>query len=99
MIELPEPLPWHALNYRTAHTVDAEAMWQELAEAIREYGNACARAAMERAAQIADAERAEFMPQAANNNGSRESDFAFGSVNSAERIAAAIRAEIEKDPK
>lgn len=48
------------------------------------------RAADERAAAIADAERAEFMAQAGRNDG-RESDMAFGSVNSAERIAAAIR--------
>jgi hypothetical protein len=40
--------------------------------------------------EIADAERAEFISKAGDNNG-RESDFAFGSVNSAERIAAAIR--------
>lgn len=36
-----------------------------------------------------DAERAEFAERAANNDGSRQSDFAFGSVNSAERIKAA----------
>lgn len=46
--------------------------------------------ALERAAKLADAERAEFIAKAGDNNG-RESDFAFGSVNSAERIAAAIR--------
>lgn len=47
-------------------------------------------AALEEAAKLADKERAEFVAQAGMNNG-RESDFAFGSVNSAERIAAAIR--------
>ena len=46
--------------------------------------------ALEEAATVADAERAEYMSKAGDNNG-RESDFAFGSVNSAERIAAAIR--------
>lgn len=46
---------------------------------------------LEDAATVADAERAEFMSKAGANNG-RESDFAFGSVNSAERIAASIRA-------
>ena len=37
-----------------------------------------------------DAERAEFVERASNNDGSRESDFAFGSVNSSERIKAAV---------
>lgn len=41
--------------------------------------------------QICEAERKEFQEQAALNNG-RQSDMAFGSVNSAERIASAIRA-------
>ena len=48
------------------------------------------QAATERAAKKCDSERAEFSERAAQNNG-RESDFAFGSVNSAERLAAAIR--------
>lgn len=38
------------------------------------------------------AERDEFIDRAANNDGSRESDFAFGSVCSAERIKDAIEA-------
>lgn len=50
-------------------------------------------AAVEReaCAKVCDAERSAFMPESAKNNG-RESDFAFGSVNSSERIASAIRA-------
>lgn len=36
------------------------------------------------------AEREEFIKLSSKNNG-RESDFAFGSVNSSERIAAAIK--------
>lgn len=48
-------------------------------------------AALEEAAQIALKERDEFQPKSALNNG-RESDFAFGSVNSAERICSAVRA-------
>lgn len=44
----------------------------------------------EACANVCDNERAKFMAKAGENNG-RESDFAFGSVNSAERIAAAIR--------
>lgn len=30
MDEEEESLAWHALNYRTAHTLHAEEMWQEL---------------------------------------------------------------------
>ena len=30
MSEEEESLAWHALNYRTAHTNNAEEMWQEL---------------------------------------------------------------------
>ncbi len=40
-------------------------------------------------AKICDDERDEFMEKACENNG-RDSDFAFGSMNSAERIKAAI---------
>jgi hypothetical protein len=102
-IELPEvellyELDHIANDWEYGLPTHDDSLMDKMREAVREYGKACARAAMERAAQIADAERAEFMPQAANNNGSRESDFAFGSVNSAERIAAAIRAEKEETP-
>ena len=30
MSDEEESLAWHALNYRTAHTLNAEEMWQEL---------------------------------------------------------------------
>lgn len=30
MDEEEDSLAWHALNYRTAHTLNAEEMWQEL---------------------------------------------------------------------
>ena len=30
MSEEEDSLAWHALNYRTAHTLNAEEMWQEL---------------------------------------------------------------------
>ena len=30
MSEEEDSLAWHALNYRTAHTNNAEEMWQEL---------------------------------------------------------------------
>lgn len=46
---------------------------------------------LEDAAQIAVRERDEYRWQAAQNDG-RESDMAFGSINSAERIEEAIRA-------
>jgi hypothetical protein len=94
-IELPEvellyELDHIANDWEYGLPTHDDSLMDKMREAVREYGKACARAAMERAAQIA--------PQAANNNGSRESDFAFGSVNSAERIAAAIRAEKEETP-
>lgn len=46
-------LGWHALNYRTAHTVHAQAMWLELEQFVRLHGESCYRAGLERAAQIA----------------------------------------------
>jgi hypothetical protein len=45
-------LGWHALNYRTAHTMHAQAMYEELERYVREYGALCARQATE---SIADA--------------------------------------------
>lgn len=59
------------------------AFWDRSAQAV-------AAVVREQAAQLADAERAEFLEQSAMNN-SRQSDMAFGSVCSSERIAAAIR--------
>ena len=50
---------------------------------------AAVAAERERWIAACEAERAEFAERAANNDGSRQSDFAFGSVNSAERIKAA----------
>lgn len=44
--------------------------------------------------EMCEDERNKFLELAAQNNG-RESDFAFGSVNSAERIADAIRNRFE----
>lgn len=41
------------------------------------------------AKEVCEAERQEFLEQSARNDG-RQSDMAFGSVNSSERIAAAI---------
>lgn len=96
MIELPEPLPWHALNYRTAHTVDAEAMWQELAEAIREYGNACARAAMARDAQICDAIETRHYERMRQRD-SHSVQYIEGKSDGAGECVRAIRAEIEKE--
>lgn len=40
-------LRWHALNYRTADTRHAEAMWQELERYVENYGELCARMARE----------------------------------------------------
>ena len=41
-------LGWHALNYRTAHTVHAEAMWQELVACIERREAAAVAAERER---------------------------------------------------
>ncbi|HDR9199624.1 TPA: hypothetical protein QDB48_000909 [Burkholderia vietnamiensis] len=48
-------------------------------------------AIIEECAKVCDKERVTFSEQAARNDG-RNSDFAFGSVNSAERLAERIRA-------
>ena len=58
---------------------DARAMAEELVRTV-----------LEQAVRLCEAERAEHMEQAGRNDG-RQSDMAFGSVNSAERIAEAIR--------
>ena len=47
--------------------------------------------ALDEAAGVCATERAEFIEQSARNDG-RQSDMAFGSVNSSERIASAIQA-------
>jgi hypothetical protein len=85
---------------RTDGVSEAEVLhrWQLVLSGIKRYAHAygdaraehARRSALEAAATLCDAERAEFMEQAGKNNG-RQSDMAFGSVNSAERIAAAIR--------
>jgi hypothetical protein len=62
MIELPpldgdsdeRSLGWVALNYRTAHTVNAQGQYEQLERFVREYGLACRRAALEEAAQVCD---------------------------------------------
>lgn len=61
----------------------ADQMHAFRAEGVRE--------ALERAAQLCAAERAKHMEQAGRNDG-RQSDIAFGSVNSAVRLTIAIRA-------
>ena len=46
-----ESLGWHALNYRTANIIHAEAMWQELAACVER-----------RTAAAVFAERAKMLP-------------------------------------
>lgn len=55
MIELPPlehpesddlSLGWHALNYRTANTLHAEAMYQELCAFVRAYAEQAVRDAL-----------------------------------------------------
>lgn len=64
--------------------------WHVRREDLAQLARAAALIEREACANVCDNERSEFMAKAGENNG-RESDFAFGSVNSAERIAAAIR--------
>lgn len=44
-------LGWHALNYRTAHTVHAQAMWEELKKYVHEYARTAVLAERERCAE------------------------------------------------
>lgn len=60
-------------------------------EDARAMAEGLVRVALEQAGRLCEAERAEHMEQAGRNDG-RQSDMAFGSVDSAERIAEAIRA-------
>lgn len=59
---------------------------------VRSYGKACARAALERAAQIAGKFAKRDFPW-----GSENSDRYHAQADWAELVAAAIRAEIERD--
>lgn len=84
---------WAALQMMADNITSREvslmrSAWQE---AVKQERAACAK--------LCDQERAEFIELAGNNNGSRESDFAFGSVNFAERLAAAIRARSSMESK
>lgn len=47
-------LGWHALNYRTAHTLHAEVMWQYLAACVGRLTEAAVAAERERCALIAE---------------------------------------------
>jgi hypothetical protein len=82
MMELPELPPtsveteaedlfWHALNYRTAHSGHAQAMWIELEKHIElyasAYGQACASAALERAAEVCEGVNNYDNPMTAND--------------------------------
>lgn len=67
-----------------ARMLDGERIhYERMAQAV-------AAVVREQAVMACEAERAEFLEQSAMNNG-RQSDMAFGSVCSSERIAAAIR--------
>lgn len=70
-------------DYRSFARDIVERMLSDVIDSVR-------TEALRAAARVADAEHNEFREAAARNNG-RESDFAFGSVNSAERIGKAIR--------
>jgi len=50
-----DDLAWHALNYRTAHTMHAEAMWQELTACVDRRVAAAVAAERERRIALAAA--------------------------------------------
>lgn len=61
-MELPElpPMPdeglhWHALNYRTAHTLHADDCWRELERFVTAYAREAVLMERERCAQAAEA--------------------------------------------
>ena len=95
MIELPE-LPRPAW---TGMLIEGQPPYQHFtAEQIEAHGRACARAAMERAAQIADKIEAERWAAYKDRNSTHAgSDYVQGQSDGATLIAAAIRAEIEKE--
>jgi len=77
------------------HTYEPEATDGTI-EFLGSFADLVAAKEREACALVCESERVEYMEMSAKNNG-RESDFAFGSVNSAERIAAAIRARGTKE--
>ena len=86
--ELPEPDREEVLIYseRFDGTFDTSKWFT--ADQMRSYGLSCARAAMERAAQVCDG-----LTVALDNGGNK-----YRREAAASRCAAAIRAEIEKEP-
>jgi predicted RNase H-related nuclease YkuK (DUF458 family) len=99
-----EDLFWHALNYRTAHSGHAQGMWIELEKHIelyaRAYGQACASAALERAAEVSEMfsiEKNRIHPDVAYNDMSENAQRVTHMT--AQNIAAAIRAEIAPEGK
>lgn len=75
-------LGWHALNYRSAHTVHAQARWLELERYVNALTETAYQAGLERAAEIADRNAAGL---------TRQGNAAFPHI--ARSIAASIRAE------
>lgn len=51
MTDTNNDLFWHALNYRTASTENAEAMWQELQACVERLGNKAQREKLLEAAE------------------------------------------------
>ncbi|CAG9225667.1 hypothetical protein [Burkholderia vietnamiensis] len=89
----------HVLHWLVKLVLDHGTEWQKVAaRELRAIRDKAARrttpdreAIIEECAKVCDKERVTFSEQAARNDG-RNSDFAFGSVNSAERLAERIRA-------
>jgi hypothetical protein len=88
----------HVGGYRYRHLTEKSNMIEEFTKAwfanlhtTRDRPAAARAQALEEAARVCDAEITEFSEQAARNDG-RNSDMAFGSISSAERITTCIRA-------
>lgn len=90
--ELPEPFDTiTCLNGAAMYPNDPiEDVPVYTADQLREFAKQAAELERERCIALCEAERSEFMEQAARNDG-RQSDMAFGSVNTAERLLSAIR--------
>ncbi|WP_249191257.1 hypothetical protein [Burkholderia vietnamiensis] len=85
------------MRIAVSHDIDSYLTEALTLEFVRDVLKAARRttpdreAIIEECAKVCDKERVTFSEQAARNDG-RNSDFAFGSVNSAERLAERIRA-------
>lgn len=61
-------LAWHALNYRTAHTVHAEAMWKELEAYVRSYALQCMEMMREECARLCNEMSRDWIARGKSEN-------------------------------